>query len=61
MMYQLSEAQIQSIYTAIEKMLKLARKSLTKLDEICDADYLKGRGKYPLSAIAYSGFNVEKQ
>ncbi len=60
-MYQLSEKQIQSICTVIKDILALARDSLTTLDEICDADYMKGRKKYPLSAVVYSGFDVEKQ
>ena len=60
-MYNYTEGQIRSIKEAIEGKLGMARENLMALDSICDEDYLKGRGKYPLSAIVYSAFNLDDQ
>ena len=60
-MYQLNEEQLNIIIISIQGMLDQARVPAQILDAICDPDYLKGRAKYPLSAIVYSGFDVENQ
>ncbi len=60
-MYQFSEEQIRYICDVFDKMLALGREHFFEMDKLCDADYLKGRIKYPISALVYSGFDLEHQ
>lgn len=60
-MYSYTDDQINAIREAIEKMLDKTRDNLQELDTICNPDYLKGRAKYPLSAIVYTGFDPDQQ
>lgn len=60
-MYDFTEEQIEAIRTAIENKLDQGRRPFVELDRICDADYLKGREKYPISALVYTGFDTEQQ
>lgn len=59
--YIYSKEQIEAIKSTIEIMLEKAREHISALDDICDEDYLKGRSRYPISAIVYSGFDIEKK
>ena len=60
-MYEFTEEQIENIRITIENMLDPGRGPFVELDRICDADYLKGREKYPISALVYTGFDMEQQ
>lgn len=60
-MYEFKNEQIDIIRNLIENMLDLGRGPFAELDAICDADYLKGRENYPISALIYTGFDVERQ
>lgn len=60
-MYIFTEEQQNTILTSINNMLDQAREYTQGLDSMCDPDYLKGRGKYPISAIVYSGFVPDNQ
>lgn len=60
-MYTLTEEQKTTILTSINDMLDQAREYAQGLDAMCDPDYLKGRNKYPISAIVYTGFVPENQ
>lgn len=60
-MYIFTEEQLNAILTSINIMLERAREYVQGLDEMCDPDYLKGRGQYPISAIVYTGFRPENQ
>lgn len=60
-MYEFSDNQKQIIRATIENMLNQGREHYVALDQVCDPDYLKGREKYPISALVYSGFDTEQQ
>ncbi len=60
-MYNFSKEQVDAIVESINKMLEKTRESMQTIDQLCDKDYLKGREKYPISAIVYTGFDSEKQ
>ncbi len=54
-------AQINQIVKNIDEMLDKARDRIQAVDEICDAQYLQGRGQYPITAIVYTAFNEDEQ
>lgn len=60
-MYGLTEEQVESIRTSIENMLDQGRRHFVELVRIWDVDYLRGREKYPISALVYTGFDTEQQ
>lgn len=60
-MYTLTDEQLNIIIESIEGMLDQVRIPAQRIDAICDPDYLKGRSKYPMSAVVYTGFDVENQ
>ena len=45
----------------INAMLDRAREAIFEIRDICDPEYYQGRDKYPITALVYTGFNVEEQ
>lgn len=57
----MTQQQIDQIVENINGMLDLARERIQAVGEICDPEYLQGRGQYPITAIVYTAFNTEDQ
>jgi hypothetical protein len=60
-MYEFTDEQVNCMRTSIENMLDQTRDHMSAIDSVCDSEYLKGRSKYPITALVYSGFSVEEQ
>ena len=57
----MTQRAIDQIVDNINAMLDCARERIHAIDEICDKEYLQGRGQYPITAIVYTAFNPEIQ
>ena len=53
--------QTDQIVDNINTMLNRARNYIYAIEDLCDNDYLHGRGQYTITALVYSAFDVERQ
>ena len=42
-------------------MLDCAREPIQAIEDMCDKEYLQGRGHYPITALVYTAFNPDVQ
>ena len=56
-----TKQQIDQIVDNINTVLDRARNHIYALEDLCDNDYLHGRGQYPITALVYTAFDVERQ
>ena len=57
----MTQIQIEQMVECINAMLDRAREAIFEIRDICDPEYYQGRDKYPITALVYTGFNVEEQ
>ena len=57
----MTQIQIEQMVECINDMLDRAREAIFEIRDICDPEYYQGRDKYPITALVYTGFNVEEQ
>ena len=57
----MTQEQIKKIVDNINAKLDQVRSAIYQIEDVCDPEYYKGRSKYPVTAVVYTAFDVERQ